>query len=79
MALQDATALFRFAESLRDQPDVTAINLQNRLLESCFQVVWEGLAGRRWNASQLEILKGQLRSIDVLATCRLALEVEQAV
>ena len=79
VALQDATALFRLAESLRDQPGVTAINLQDRLRENYFQVVWEGLAGRRWNSGQVEILEGQLQSIDVLAACRLALEAEQAI
>ena len=77
-ALQDATALFRLANTLSGQPNLISAMMQVSLTGLYLQVVWEGLAGRRWDDGQLRMLEAQLASIDLLTDCFVGFEGEQA-
>jgi hypothetical protein len=77
-ALQDATALLRVAQTLRNPPDLTAAMIHVAVNGLYVQVIWEGLARHRCNVDQLRTIEVQLQSLDLLAACFTGWEGEQA-
>jgi hypothetical protein len=77
VAMRDATALSRIIESLDDPPTLVEAMMGVAISGWYGQVIWEGLASRRWNDEQLKTLERQLASIDLLARCDVGLQAEQ--
>ena len=75
--MRDATALFRLIESLADTPTLIDAMTGVPISRWYGQVIWEGLASRRWKDEQLKTLERQLASIDLLARCDVGLQAEQ--
>jgi hypothetical protein len=67
LALRDVQLALRLAEYVRQQPWAGSVEVRLNVLLDTLQPVWEGLAERRWNESQLAALQAQLTSLDVLA------------
>ncbi len=78
VAFQDATVLYRLATMLKRQPSLTSAMMQVAATGLYLQVVWEGLAARRWDDSQLRMFEEQLATFDLLADCATGFEAEQA-
>lgn len=79
VALQDATALLRMLEGFNLEPNYVAESLRDTLSRHYLQLVWEGLASRRWTTPELLCLEQQLASLDFLAAGAHGLRVDQAI
>lgn len=76
-ALRDATVLARMVEALRNRSELVGAMIRVVISARYQQVVWEGLAARRWSAEQLNKLARQMESVDLLSGCEMALQSEQ--
>jgi len=77
-ALEDVKLMLYFANSIREEPFLISLEVRNRLLKFIDQVIWEGLAQRQWNDSQLQDLQVRLTSIDLLKDLEKNLQAERA-
>lgn len=73
-ALSDLEVIFRFTEALRVEPFLVSQQTRNALIGSIIQVVWEGLAKRRWTDSQLSILEEHWKKMNLIADYNRAIE-----
>ena len=66
-ALRDLQLIFRFAEALGQEPFIISHQGRSSLLGSAIQIIWEGLAARRWSGEHLAQLEAQLGKLDLLS------------
>ena len=85
LALPDASAaagdvqlIFKLADSIRDEPFRSSIFARFAMLADARQIIWEGLADRRWSDAQLAEFISHLQEISPLHDLRNPLRVEQA-
>jgi hypothetical protein len=77
-ALEDIKLELRLIEALRKEPLLISHLVRIAALQIALQPVWEGLADRRWNESDLKFLETELGREDFLADYALAMQGEQA-
>jgi len=75
-AFQDLKLIFRFAEALGLEPFIQAQQHRITILDSAIQVIWEGLAQRRWSEAQLAELEKLLQRFDLFADSQKAVRGE---
>ena len=66
-AFADVNLMFRLADSIKDEPMLISHLVRIACLEMAVQVIWEGLADHRWQASQLAEWQASLQRFDMLA------------
>ncbi|MBI2948714.1 MAG: ABC transporter permease subunit [Verrucomicrobia bacterium] len=66
-AFRDLKLIFRFVEALGLEPFLQAQTHRNMIVNSAVQVIWEGLAQRRWSDGQLAELENLLQRFDLFA------------
>jgi len=76
-ALRDVLTTIRLADSLRNEPILISVLSRVAMLDQATQAVWQGLADRKWDESQLRDLQSRLEAIDLLAAYRLAMRGER--
>ena len=62
-------ALF-LADCIKDEPLLISQLIRSAILNITMQAVWEGLAKKKWNAGQLDILGKHFASINCFQECR---------
>jgi len=77
-ALRDATVLIRLMEGLSGQSSLFSADIEASLAQLYLQLVWEGLASRRWSSSELTTIEEQLESLDLLAEYEQGLRAEES-
>jgi hypothetical protein len=85
LALRNATAaaddvqlIIVLANSVRDEPFQSSQWARYNMLANARQIIWEGLADRRWSAAQLENLQVRLQELSLLGNLQRPLRLEQA-
>lgn len=76
-ALADLRLALRLVSSLQDEPSLIACLVQNTCLGFTLNVVWQGLADRRWSADELTEITAMLGQAEVLGRCANALRAER--
>ncbi|HET8714214.1 MAG TPA: hypothetical protein VFM16_00205 [Holophagaceae bacterium] len=76
-ALEDTLAGLRLARQFQGEPSMLSSLLAQALSGIAMQGVWEGLSAHAWSEPQLARLQAELGSLDLLASCRRALESER--
>lgn len=66
-AVEDVLTSLRLAQLARQSPDAKSSLRVQALLTRALQPLWEGLAERRWNESQLAALQRELAKFNLLA------------
>jgi hypothetical protein len=77
-ALQDWQTCIALNETLKADPVLIGLLVRLAIVESSLQVVWEGLAGRRWSEAQLQAIEARLAEINLVAVALEALRGERA-
>jgi len=77
-AFEDLLLLGALADSIRDEPVLISHLVRVAAIRGAVQVVGQGLADRRWSASQLRRIEAQLAPLQLIAECRHALQAERA-
>lgn len=77
-ALRDATLMLRLVESPSSEPTLISQLVRVACLQIAVQPIWEGLAERRWSATQLQTLQARFQQFDFIADLRRVLEAERA-
>lgn len=77
-ALQDWQTCVALNESLEADPVLIGLLVRIAIVESSLQVVWEGLAGRRWTEAHLQVIETRLGDINLVAVALDALRGERA-
>ena len=65
-ALRDVALGLRLSQAIGEEPLVIANLVNVTCLNTQLQPIWEGLAARRWSASQLAELQARLQTVDLL-------------
>ncbi len=77
-AFGDVKLIFYLADSIRDELFSISHLVRNAILDSAEQIIWEGLAQRRWTDGQLQDFEAQLQGIAPLKELEKALTAECA-
>jgi hypothetical protein len=77
-AMDDIRQVFFLADSIRSEPFFVSQVVRMEFLTSAEQVIWEGLAGRRWTDSQLREFESRLGKIAFIPDLELAVRAEGA-
>jgi ABC-type transport system involved in multi-copper enzyme maturation permease subunit len=75
-AFRDLKLIFRFAEALGLEPFLQAQQHRSMIVDSAIQVIWEGLAQRRWSEAQLAELEQLLPRFDLFGDSQKAVRGE---
>lgn len=67
-ALANVRTGLRLVNLLKDEPLLLSLLVRVGMLDIITQPVWEGLAGHRWNESQVKALQSDFEKIDQLQT-----------
>jgi hypothetical protein len=77
-AFEDLQLMIYLAESIRDEPFLICIRVRSYMLTGDEQLLWEGLAARRWTAEQLQATQARLTQIDLVAALKRNFQAERA-
>jgi hypothetical protein len=77
-AAEDVQLMIILANSIRDEPFQSSQWARFTMLANARQIIWEGLADRRWSAVQLENLQLRLEELSLLSNLQRPLRLEQA-
>jgi hypothetical protein len=77
-AADDIQLIIALAESIRDEPFQSSQWARYTMLVNARQIIWEGLADRRWSAAQLETFQLRLQELSIVANLQRPLRFEQA-
>jgi len=77
-ALDDMKLMLRLNDLVRDEPFVLSQLVHLAMFQIEVQVIWQGLAERRWNDAQLAELDTHLAQTDFLQAYRRAMAAEKA-
>jgi hypothetical protein len=77
-AFEDVNFMFYLADSTKDEPTLISLLVRITNLNMAAQVIWEGLADRRWSDAQLQALQARLRNFDLLTDYKWTLQAERA-
>ena len=77
-AADDVALIFKLADSIHDEPFRSSLLARFAMLADARQIIWEGLADRRWSDAQLTDFTSHLQEISPLGDLRKPLRVEQA-
>lgn len=77
LALDDLMICLRIADHLKAEPALISALLRVAVLNISLQVAWEGLEDHLWTPPQLGIIQVELSKIDLLATSKLAWQMER--
>jgi hypothetical protein len=77
-AADDATTLLRAAQHYASAPGMTYQMFAVDLQAAALPILWQGLASRRWNDTQLAALDHELATLDLLAATHRAWQFEAA-
>jgi len=77
-AFDDVNFMFHLGDSLKDEPVLVSHLVRINNLNMAMQVIWEGMADRRWSDSQLQALQKRLQGFDFLADYKRTLQAERA-
>jgi hypothetical protein len=77
-SVRDLQLIFDLADKFQTEPGLFSASMRARCVNFGMQVVWEGLASRKWSASQLQALEARLRSFDFLKGFRHAILTDRA-
>ena len=76
-ALEDLLLVLHLADTAKDEPFLISFLVRVADLQIAIQVVWEGLADRKWSAAQLQTLQSHLEHTDLLTELRRGLGAER--
>lgn len=74
----DVRLIFKLADSIRDEPFRSSLSAREAMLADARQIIWEGLADRRWSDVQLRDFESRLAECSLLRDLQKPLRVEQA-
>jgi hypothetical protein len=78
-ASNDLELIFFLARSIQDEPlEISQLVRIAILRDNALQIVWEGLADRRWSDAQLRDFQAQLQRLTILKNATAALQAERA-
>lgn len=77
-ALQDWQTCVALNDALRGDPLLITLLVRIAIVETSQQVVWEGLAARRWSDAQLKTIESRLADLNVVAEALDTLRGERA-
>jgi hypothetical protein len=77
-AMKDLQLMFYLSDTSTAEPFLISQLVRIANLNQCLRVIWEGLSDHRWPDAQLAAIQKQLRSIDLLAAMKRALQSEEA-
>ena len=77
-AAEDVQLIIAVANSVRDEPFQSSQWTRYNMLANARQIIWEGLADRRWSPAQLENLQLRLQEVALLSNLQRPLRLEQA-
>ena len=77
-AADDMQLVFKLANSIHDEPFRSSLWARDAMLTNARQIIWEGLADRRWSEAQLKEFQSRLHELNLLSDLQRPLRVEQA-
>lgn len=78
-AFNDVELILFLARSIQDEPlEISQLIRIAILRENALQIIWEGLADRRWSDGQLRDFQAQLQRVAILKDVNVALQAERA-
>jgi len=77
-AFEDVKLMFYIAGATRDEPFLIGGMVRGTMLKRTEQIVWEGLADRKWSEAQLHDFQAQLNTFAILKTLATGLRAERA-
>ena len=78
-AADDVRLIFKLTDSIRDEPFRSSLAARLAMLANARQIIWEGLADRRWSDAQLQDFESRFQELSLLRDLQRPLRVEQAV
>ena len=77
-AMDDLNLIFYFADAMKEEPFIISHLIRLAFLRNAEQVVWEGLADRRWSDAQLQALQARFEKINVVRDFNKPMSCERA-
>jgi hypothetical protein len=77
-AFEDIRLMLYLANSTQGEPFLMSGMSSGTMLKRTEQILWEGLAGRKWSEAQLKDLQARLANFAILKRLALGLEAERA-
>jgi hypothetical protein len=78
-AFNDVELIFFLVQSIQDEPlEISQLIRIAILRENALQIIWEGLADRRWSDAQLRDFQAQLQRLSILKDVNMSLQAERA-
>lgn len=78
-AFNDVEQILFLARSIQDEPlEISQLVRIAILRENALQIIWEGLADRRWSDGQLRDFQAQLQRLTILKDAEMSLRAERA-
>jgi hypothetical protein len=78
LAFEDLRLMLFLVDSIRAEPFLIAMKVQDNLLTMAEQLLWEGIAQHLWSGPQLREVQAKLSQINLLACLNRGLQAERA-